>query len=112
MNSEKLTACPREYLLKFLTGKWKSCIFRYATEGPVRFGQITRLLPEASKQALTNALRELEESDILERRVIKEKPLHVEYYLTELGHEFVPIFKAIETLGVLPVRSAATTQKQ
>lgn len=97
-------ACPKEYLLKMLTGKWKPCIFSYASNGPVRFGQIMKLLPEATKQAITNALRELEESNILERKVIREKPLHVEYTLTELGVEFIPIFKAIEELHLLPVR--------
>jgi len=95
--------CPKEYLLKMLTGKWKPCIFRYAIEGPVRFSQILKLLPDATRQALTNALRELEESGILERKVIKLKPLHVEYNLTELGIEFIPIFKAIEALKLLPV---------
>ena len=95
--------CPREYLLKMLTGKWKPCIFRYAVEGPVRFSQILKLLPDASRQALTNALRELEESEILECKVIRQKPLHVEYHLTELGIEFIPIFKAVEELNLLPV---------
>ncbi len=95
--------CPKEYLLKMLTGKWKPFIFRYAVQGPVRFSQILKLLPDATRQALTNALRELEESGILERTVVKLKPLHVEYHLTELGMESIPIFKAIEELNLLPV---------
>ncbi|MBA4057016.1 MAG: transcriptional regulator [Marivirga sp.] len=104
--NEILSECPKSYLLKMLTGKWKPCIFRYATHGPVRFGQMVKLLPEATRQGLTNALRELEESNILERRVIKVKPLHVEYHLTELGIEFIPIFKAIEALNLLPVMNS------
>lgn len=95
--------CPKEYLLKMLTGKWKPCIFRYAVQGPVRFGQILKLLPDASRQALANALHELEENGMLERKVIKLKPLHVEYNLTELGIEFIPIFRAVEELNLLPV---------
>ncbi|MBL0745758.1 winged helix-turn-helix transcriptional regulator [Chryseolinea lacunae] len=106
-NPEIIVECPKEYLLKLLTGKWKPCIFRYATQGPVRFGQISRLLPEATKQGLTNALRELESANIVERRVIQEKPLHVEYHLTELGIEFIPIFNAIEALHMLPTRKQA-----
>lgn len=101
---EQLLNCPKEFLLKMLTGKWKACIFRYATHGPVRFGQIMKLLPEASKQALTTALREMESSGLLERTVVAEKPLHVEYSLTDLGSEFISIFKAIDALGELPVR--------
>jgi DNA-binding HxlR family transcriptional regulator len=102
---EALLTCPKEFLLKMLTGKWKPCIFRYASQGPVRFGQIMKLLPEASKQALTIALREMEASGILERNVVTEKPLNVQYILTDLGGEFIPIFKVIDGLGQLPARA-------
>jgi DNA-binding HxlR family transcriptional regulator len=95
--------CPKDYLLRALSGKWKTCVFRYAIEGPIRFGQMLKLLPEATRQGMTNALRELEEKGILERKVIKEKPLHVEYTLTELGIELIPVFKVIDALNLLPV---------
>lgn len=65
-----------------------------------------KLLPEASRQALTIALRELERDGILERKVIAQKPLNVQYTLTDLGNEFLPIFSAIEDLGLLPVRNS------
>jgi DNA-binding HxlR family transcriptional regulator len=96
-------ACPKDFLLKALSGKWKTCIFRYAVQGPVRFGQMLKVLPDATRQAMTNALRELEENGILERKVIRLKPLHVEYQLTELGVEFIPIFKAVDAMNLLPV---------
>jgi DNA-binding HxlR family transcriptional regulator len=89
-----------------LSGKWKTCVFRYAIQGPIRFGQMMKLLPDATRQGMTNALRELEASGIVERNVIREKPLHVEYKLTELGTEFVPVFKAIDALNLLPVYTA------
>jgi DNA-binding HxlR family transcriptional regulator len=96
-------SCPKDYLLKALHGKWKTCVFRYAVQGPVRFGQMLKLLPDATRQGMTNALRELEESGILVRKIISEKPLHVEYSLSELGVEFIPIFKAIDALNLLPI---------
>ncbi|MGZ4049559.1 MAG: winged helix-turn-helix transcriptional regulator [Bacteroidia bacterium] len=52
---------------------------------------------------LLYALCELEQYGILERKVIKLKLLHVEYTLTELGIDFIPIFKAVEELNLLPV---------
>jgi DNA-binding HxlR family transcriptional regulator len=97
------TSCPKDFLMKALSGKWKTCVFRYAVQGPVRFGQMMKLLPDATRQGITNALRELEASGIIERSVVCEKPLHVEYKLTELGLEFVPVFKAIDALNLLPV---------
>jgi DNA-binding HxlR family transcriptional regulator len=98
--------CPKDYLLKALSGKWKTCVFRYAIQGPVRFGQMLKLLPDATRQGMTNALRELESDGILERKVISDKPLHVEYNLTKLGIEFIPVFKAIDALNLLPVYKA------
>ena len=90
---------PREILLKLLTGKWKPRIFKHAVEGPVRFGQMSRLIPNINRQALASALHELEDNNILQRKVIKLKPLHIEYSLTGRGIEFIPVFKEIEKLG-------------
>jgi DNA-binding HxlR family transcriptional regulator len=98
--------CPKDFLLKALHGKWKTCVF---IQGPVRFGGMLKLLPDATRQGMTNALRELQESGILVRKVISEKPLHVEYSLSELGVEFIPVFKAIDALNLLPVYKAPTS---
>jgi DNA-binding HxlR family transcriptional regulator len=94
--------CPSEYLLKQLAGKWKPCIFRYASYGPVRFSQLLKILPGSSKQSITVALRELEEAGILSRNVVRHKPLHVEYQLTDTGLAFIPVFKMLESLNLVP----------
>jgi DNA-binding HxlR family transcriptional regulator len=41
----------------------------------------------------------LEEVGLLQKVVIKEKPLHIEYYLTESGKSLLPIFEQLESLG-------------
>lgn len=91
--------CPAEGLLKSLSGKWKPQVFRLAVEGPLRFNSLLRQLEGASKQSLSVALKELEEQDILQRTVVQEKPLHVEYHLTEKGQALIPVFKQLEVLG-------------
>ncbi len=91
--------CPAESLLKSLSGKWKPQVFRLAVEGPLRFNSLLRQLEGASKQSLSVALKELEEQDILQRTVVQEKPLHVEYHLTEKGQALIPVFKQLEVLG-------------
>jgi DNA-binding HxlR family transcriptional regulator len=102
MPTTTITNCPSEYLLKVLFGKWKPCIFRYASHGPVRFNQLIRVLPGSSKQAIALALRELEENNLLEKKVIKLKPLHIEYHLTEKGSAFIPVFKSLEEAKLVP----------
>lgn len=103
MTIKKLTneadTCPAQGLLKLLSGKWKPEIFFLAVEAPVRFSSLLRGIAGSNKQSLSVALRELEEVGLLERIVIKQKPLHIEYYLTEKGKSLIPVFKQLEGLS-------------
>lgn len=103
MTTKKTTndteTCPAQGLLKLLSGKWKPEIFRLAVESPLRFSGLLRQIQGSNKQSLSVALRELEEVDLLEKVVIKQKPLHIEYYLTDKGKSLIPIFKQLEGLA-------------
>lgn len=91
--------CPAEGLLKMLSGKWKPQIFRLALNGALRFNTLLRQLEGSNKQSVATALRELEEQGILEKVVVKQKPLHIEYYLSEKGKALVPVFLQLESLS-------------
>jgi DNA-binding HxlR family transcriptional regulator len=91
-------ACPAEILLKQLSGKWKPQLFRMAAEGPLRFNSLLRALPGSSKQSLYTALRELEETGLLTRTVVRPKPLHVEYTLSDKGRAMLGVFSQLEDL--------------
>jgi DNA-binding HxlR family transcriptional regulator len=91
--------CPAEALLKLLSGKWKPQILRLAVEGPVRFNSLLKKLAGSNKQSISIALKELEEADLLIRTIIKKKPLHIEYTLSQRGRAMIPIFTGIEDLS-------------
>ena len=91
-----MESCPAESLLRILSGKWKPQMFRLAMEGPLRFNSLLRQLPGSNKQSVSTALRELEEAGLLVRTVVKEKPLHVEYVLSEKGRGLLDVFLQIE----------------
>lgn len=103
MTTKKTTndteTCPAQGLLKLLSGKWKPEIFRLAVESPLRFSSLLRQIQGSNKQSLSVALKELEEVNLLEKVVIKQKPLHIEYYLTNKGKSLIPIFKQLEGLS-------------
>lgn len=99
MTEEEFETCPAQGLLKLLSGKWKPEIFRLAVESPLRFSNLLRQIQGSNKQSLSVALRELEEVGILEKVVINQKPLHIEYYLTDKGKSLIPIFIQLETLS-------------
>lgn len=97
-NTDSTETCPAQVLLKQLSGKWKPEIFRLALDKPIRFSLLLREISGSNKQALSVALRELEDIDLLEKHVISNKPLHIEYHLTEKGKSLIPIFKQLESL--------------
>lgn len=88
--------CPAEGLLKQLSGKWKPQIFRLALQGAVRFNGLLREISGSNKQSIATALREMEEFGLLEKKVVKQKPLHIEYSLSEKGRQLVPVFQQLE----------------
>lgn len=74
-------------------GKWKFWIWYHLLSGPKRFGELQRLIPQASRQMLTIQLRELEQMRFLQRKDYHQKSPKVEYSLTELGWRLEPILR-------------------
>jgi DNA-binding HxlR family transcriptional regulator len=80
-------------------GKWKFWILYHLLDGPKRFGQVQRLLPQASRQMLTIQLRELEQTGLLRRQVYAQALPKVEYSLTEVGWSLEPLLRQVEAWG-------------
>lgn len=97
-NIENNETCPIQGFLKLLSGKWKPEIFRLAMLAPLRFSGLMRQIPAANKQSLSVALKELEEAGLLEKVIIQQKPLHIEYNLSEKGKSLIPIFQQLEEM--------------
>ena len=53
-----------------------------------------------SGRVLTDALNLLEKNDIIIREVLEEKPLRVNYYLTEKGEDLQIVFGALKAWGL------------
>ena len=88
-----LYECPAEDVLRLISGKWKPQILQLAFQGPIRFNGLLRKIPGSSKQSLSVALHELEGAQVLTKKVVSEKPLHIEYLLSEKGLSLMPIFR-------------------
>lgn len=88
-------SCPAEDTIKLMGAKWHPQIFRLTAKGAVRFSSILRELPQASKQSISVALRELEQAGMLIRETIKAKPLHVEYRLSQKGRAMLEVYKQL-----------------
>ncbi|WP_166336389.1 winged helix-turn-helix transcriptional regulator [Sphingobacterium chungjuense] len=90
--------CPASQLLKSLSGKWKPELFRLSLTSNLRFSTLLHQLPQASKQSISAALRDLQSDGLLARVILQEKPLRVEYQLTDKGKSLAPALTQIESL--------------
>ena len=88
---KKSTRCPLGVMT--VGGRWKLQIGYHLLSGTKRFGELQRLIPQASRQMLTMQLRELEQMGMLHRQAYAQVPPKVEYSLTELGRSFEPVLR-------------------
>ena len=84
---------------KLLSGKWKLLILWYLSYGTLRFSDIKKRLPKVTQKMLTSQLRSLEEDKLISRKVYPVVPPKVEYSLTEVGKEIIPILEMMHSFG-------------
>lgn len=82
-----------------LSGKWKILILWYLSYGTLRFSDIKKRLPKVTQKMLTSQLRSLEEDKLISRKVYPVVPPRVEYSLTEVGKEIIPILEMMHSFG-------------
>lgn len=99
MQNKKLPDCPVEVTLTLISNKWKILIIRDLLEGTKRFGELKKSVTNISQKVLTSNLREMEENNLLTRKVYPEVPPKVEYSLTEIGKSLSPLLDAMDEWG-------------
>ncbi len=96
----KVFNCNMELTLFIIGGKWKPIIvFHIGNQGAIRYGELKRMIPNISERVLSRELKELQDSKIISREVFDEKVLHVEYSLTLVGNDVLPVLNALTEWG-------------
>ncbi len=95
----ELETCPVTATMDVLGGKWKLLILHLINNDINRFGKLSMMLRDISKQMLTTQLRELESDGIIERKIFAEIPPRVEYSLSEKGKSLLPIIELMKEWG-------------
>jgi DNA-binding HxlR family transcriptional regulator len=90
---------PVELSLDIIGGKWKISIIWRLKDDSKRYGELKRSLPKVTHKMLTQQLRELEEAEIITRKVYPEVPPKVEYSLTLLGKSVIPVIDMLNEWG-------------
>jgi DNA-binding HxlR family transcriptional regulator len=85
-----LTArCPVRDVLDRIGDKWSVLLLDTLKDGPCRFGELRRRVPDISQRMLTETLRHLQRDGFISRTVYPTVPPSVEYAVTGLGRSLL-----------------------
>jgi DNA-binding HxlR family transcriptional regulator len=88
--------CARFHRASELIGRrWTGAIIFVLLKSRCRFATLRGAIPDITDRMLSDRLQELEEEGILERTVIPDTPVRVEYSLTKKGHALAAAIDAI-----------------
>ena len=111
------TVCPRyHYAVELIGRRWTGAILRMLLTDSRRFAELASSIPDLSDRMLAERLRELEQEGIVERTVVPETPVRVEYSLTKKGRGLAVAFDAIaewaHKFGGPPAEAAKPRQRR
>ncbi|MDR7132019.1 DNA-binding HxlR family transcriptional regulator [Algoriphagus sp. 4150] len=92
--------CSVDYAFRRIGGKYKGRIIWYLHSKQImRYGELRKALTDITPKMLTQTLRELEDDNLVKRKVYHEVPPKVEYSLTETGAELIPFIDHLRQWG-------------
>ncbi|MBL7881814.1 winged helix-turn-helix transcriptional regulator [Chryseobacterium gambrini] len=91
--------CGLDLIGEVLYGKWKIRLLWFINEGYLRPSELQRKIPDATRRVLNIQLKELEEHELIIRKIYPVVPPKVEYSLTELGKTLIPVISALGNWG-------------
>lgn len=106
---ESVSGCPLEEAMRILGGRWRIVLVYYLLDGPMRFSDLRRAMPNISQRMLTLDLRALEQAGLVKRTIYPEVPPRVEYSLTDEGRRLKAL---VDLMGEAGERLTARQQKQ
>ncbi|WP_136716514.1 winged helix-turn-helix transcriptional regulator [Halorientalis salina] len=101
-DSGRSTGTPESLLesASLLSKKWHPAIVRCLEDGDgLGFSDLEQRLDGISAKVLTDALEELQKYDIIARKEVSQRPLRVEYTLTDRGTDLETVIESLADWG-------------
>ena len=95
----KLSQCDVRVTIDVIRAKWKPIIVNALKPNPLRFGELLREIPEATRKVATEQLKELEADGVVLRNASGKRWDGVEYSLSDYGRTLVPVLALIAEWG-------------
>ena len=94
--------CPVSRVGNLIWDKWSLLILRnLILDGPHRFQDFLNALEGIGPTTLSNRLKALQKSGLIDRQVLDDHPPRTMYQLTQLGTKAQPMMVAIREFGTL-----------
>ena len=98
--AETPALCGRFHRASELIGRrWTGAIIFVLLKARCRFATLRDAIPDITDRMLSERLQELEQEGIVERTVVPETPVRVEYELTEKGRGLLPVIDEMRRYG-------------
>lgn len=92
----EIFSAPYHQAIELIGRRWTGVIIRALMAGARHFSELTASIPGLSDRLVSVRLKELEVEGVVERVVIPDKPVRIEYVLTDKGRALEPIINAID----------------
>ena len=92
--------CAITCTMDVIGNKWHPVIVhRLLEHGPLHFNQLADEIGPITNKVLSNSLQNLEESGLVDRTIVNDQPVAVEYSLTNRGRSLEPVIDALAAWG-------------
>ncbi|MDF2554070.1 MAG: transcriptional regulator [Chryseobacterium sp.] len=91
--------CGLDLIGEVLYGKWKIRLLWFIDQGHQRPSELQRKIPDATRRVLNIQLKELEDHELITKKIYPIVPPKVEYSLTELGKSVIPVILQLGIWG-------------
>lgn len=91
--------CGLDLIGEVLYGKWKIRLLWFIDQGHQRPSELQRKIPDATRRVLNIQLKELEDHELITKKIYPVVPPKVEYSLTELGKSVIPVILQLGMWG-------------
>lgn len=101
--------CAITCAMAVIGNKWHPVIIhRLLDHDALRFNELSNDIGGVTNKVLSESLEDLEQKELVDRTVVSEKPVAVEYSLTERGRSLEPVIDALAEWGKTHLRPAET----
>jgi DNA-binding HxlR family transcriptional regulator len=93
-----LASCPSyDRAVEIIGRRWAGAVIRVMLAGRSRFSDIRSAIPGITDRVLSHRLRDLESDGLIKRQIHDERPVRIEYRLTERGRALATVVDAISS---------------